>query len=259
MKWPTVLIALALPFLCFSESAAAVDEPWRAVLSLPEPHAVRLETVVDAETLRLGDGRLVRISGLYAPAEAAVSAIVSAAGGRSVRLYNSGTVPDRNGRVSAQIVVVGPAGQPSLWLQGDLLWAGQAFFYPADPMADAPARAMLALESDARREARGLWADAANRVQDARTPATIQPGFRVVEGVVQGVGESRHSLFVNFGPDYRKDFTVVVQRSDREGFAGGLRAVRALQGRHVRVRGLVFQRGGPAIRAMHQQVIEILD
>ncbi len=259
MKWPTVLIALALPILWFLESAGAVDDPWRAVLSDPEPQAVGLEAVVDAETLRLGDGRLVRVSGLYGPAEAAVSAIASSAGGRSVRLYNPATTRDRQGRLSAQIVVVGPAGQPSLWLQGELLRAGQAFFYPAHPMADAPAQAMLALESEARREARGLWADAANRVQDARTPATIHPGFRLVEGVVQGVGESRHSLFVNFGPDYRKDFTIVVQRSDREGFAGGLRTIRALQGRHIRVRGLVFQQGGPAIRAMHQQVIEILD
>ena len=61
--------------------------------------------------------------------------------------------------------------------------------------------------------------------------------FVVVEGVVQDVFQGRDRWFVNFGPDYRTDFTVSVQEKP-------LRTVRQLWpdpenwiGQRVRVRG----------------------
>jgi micrococcal nuclease len=263
MKWPTVLVASVLPFLLAGAGDAAGSDDFLSVMSAPEGQSVILAGAIDAETMRLDDGRLIRPAGIHISGDLGLDGIVAAmrsmAGGSQVWLFGVATDPDRKGRISAQLVFSDQQDRPARWLQGELLTSGRAVYFPSTGLPEPLARMMLEREATARRNGRGVWAEPANQVLSAGAPASIQPGFHLVEGRVVSIGESRHSLFLNFGPDYRKDFTVVVQRSDRDGFNGGLQAVKALKGRQIRVRGYVFQRGGPAIRAMHQQVLEILD
>ncbi len=267
MQWPTAqtLFAAAVVSLAIAgagaRNAGAADR-LDAVLALAPSQPASVDEVVDAETLRLGDGREVRLAGIRAPDGrgnvAVETALRTLTTGQTVRAFGASETADRHGRIAAHVVLDG-AGLAQRWIQAALVEAGLVYVFPDGRAMPQVMEQLLAMESRARAAGRGLWGEAGNRVLQAADPDAITEAFHLVEGKVLAIGESRHSLFLNFGADYRSDFTIVVQRSDRGGFAKGLRDVRALQGRHIRVRGYVFRRGGPAIRAMHQQVIEILE
>src|SRR5690606_15278392 len=108
---------------------------------------------------------------------------------------------------------------------------------------------------------RGLWAlpDYAVRSPDPHALAQELDTFQVVEGVVVSAAETRDFLYLNFGLDYRTDFTVSIAARD-------LRAVRAtgleplaLEGARIRVRGYLHAVNGPMIDVTHAAQIEVLD
>jgi hypothetical protein len=81
---------------------------------------------------------------------------------------------------------------------------------------------LLAREGQARDARRGLWRSWAYRVQDA-TDVTLlgrlTQTYQLVEGMVHAVGEGKKKLYVNFAPDWRNDFTIVVDCPLRGGGA----------------------------------------
>jgi hypothetical protein len=83
--------------------------------------------------------------------------------------------------------------------------------------------------------------------------------FTLVEGRVLSVRESGATIYVNFGRRWSEDFTVTVLRRHERAFASAGMDVKKLQGRHVRVRGFVEERGGPWIEASRPEQIEIAE
>jgi hypothetical protein len=69
----------------------------------------------------------------------------------------------------------------------------------------------------------------------------------------------RRWAYINFGADWRKDFTVSIRRRDLRDFrkAWGER-LKKLEGKAVRVRGWLRLRNGPMIEATHAEQIEVL-
>lgn len=121
------------------------------------------------------------------------------------------------------------------------------------PCADA----LFAAEQTAREAKRGLWADpelgpksAANRGDISR--ATGQ--FAVVEGRVLSVRESGGAVYLNFGTYYTRDFSVTMRKRN----AARLRA-KQLDGKRIRVRGVVEMRRGPYIEATRPEQIETIE
>jgi hypothetical protein len=117
---------------------------------------------------------------------------------------------------------------------------------------------MLALEASARTAGLGLWQNPQFAVRDAARTTTKLSGFQLVEGVVQAVGVGRDRVYLNFGSDWRSDFTLMILRRDASKFPGRLAGLRKLEGQRVRARGWVFHMNGPAIRADHPAMIEVL-
>ena len=71
--------------------------------------------------------------------------------------------------------------------------------------------------------------------------------------------ETRDRIFLNFGADWRTDFTATLASKDRRTFlAAGIDPM-TLDGRRVRVRGWLYDRNGPAIDLTHPEQLEILD
>ena len=65
--------------------------------------------------------------------------------------------------------------------------------------------------------------------------------------------------YLNFGTDYRTDFTVMFDAEDEALFdAAGITA-ETLETRRVRVRGWIEDENGPMIRIDHPDRIELLD
>ena len=71
--------------------------------------------------------------------------------------------------------------------------------------------------------------------------------------VVRGRG------YLNFGDDWREDFTVSIGPRDRRRFETAGIDIEDYEGRLVRVRGWVDSFNGPMIEATHPEQIEVLE
>ena len=117
---------------------------------------------------------------------------------------------------------------------------------------------LLARESQARAAQRGIWALPFYRI---RKPAELDneiDTFQLVEGRVVSAAVVRGRIFLNFGPDYRTDFTVTIAPQDMKFFRSAGLDPRTLQGKTIRVRGWISLQNGPEIEATHPEQIEIL-
>jgi hypothetical protein len=82
--------------------------------------------------------------------------------------------------------------------------------------------------------------------------------YQLVEGTVLAVGEGGGRLYLNFAEDWRRDFTISVDRKDAPAFAAAGIDLKALAGKRLRVRGFLAWRNGPMIEASHPEQIELL-
>lgn len=222
---------------------------------------------LDGDTFVLAGGGEVRLVGIEAPksgpdrssadlrtlAREAHNGLAHLAEGRGVRLDYSGTPRDRYGRWLAQVT-----DEAGLWLNGATIRQGNALVHTT---VDNRGRAheLLALERTARGESRGLWAHPAFRVlADTETPKFIDR-FRLVEGRVLAAAPVQGRLYLNFGADYRTDFTVVIARETVPLFrAAGIKPEEFAE-RRIRVRGWIASWNGPMIEATHPEQIERID
>ncbi len=207
--------------------------------------------VVDARTLLLDGGREVRLAGIDTAAtspNAGPGEILRSLVGRTATLRRIGAEQDRYGRLLVHLFVAENGSER--WIQADLIERGRARME------------LLARESKAREAKLGVWAEPIYGIMRADEPAAVAAArgrFAIVEGKVLSVRESGSTIFVNFGRRWTQDFVVTVAKRNERGFAAAGVAPVRLQGRRVRVRGIVEQRGGPWIEATHPEQIEILE
>ena len=81
----------------------------------------------------------------------------------------------------------------------------------------------------------------------------------LVRGRVQRVARAQDFVYLNFGDDWRSDFTVRVEARQAVRFARAGLELKALEGRNVEVRGLLFQTNGPMIDLTHPRQIETFE
>ena len=252
--------ALALALALSAAFATRAQERAPLPPGLSELDAGHVAEVIDGQTLRLADGRILRLAGIQAPqppltldedavwrrAAEAQEALAGLAAGREVKLYGAGRAlsADRHGRLLAQVT-----GDNGLWLQGALLSAGMGWVLTAPNGKDA-APALYAAEEIARAAGRGIWADPYYAVRCADDLNNATDATRVVQGRVLDVADINGALYLNFGADWRSDFTIRVERRDRRRL-GWREAPNELEGTLVEVRGWVYWFNGPAIDLDH--------
>jgi endonuclease YncB( thermonuclease family) len=225
--------------------------------------------VVDGDTVIIDPPRdgatQIRLVGIQAPklplgrpnfpkwplADEAKSLLEQLTLGRAVSLSYGGRRKDRHGRLLAHLHVGGT------WVQGALLEAGLARVY-SFPDNRAVVPDMLALERKARAQRRGIWSDPFYAI---RTPESVAPdigSFQVVEGRVADVAVVRGRAYLNFGVNWRTDFTVSLAPRVARLFAREGVDIRTYQGKVVRVRGWVKEYNGPMIETTHPEQIEVV-
>jgi endonuclease YncB( thermonuclease family) len=222
---------------------------------------------LDGVVFTLESGEPVRLAGLHvAPrdtpmdgeARAALEALVA---GQELRLRQDEERTDRRGRRLAHVYA--GAGAPDaerVWAQGALLSAGLARV-ETTPRTASMAAEMLAAEAEARAAGRGLWAlpEYAVRTPDPYALAQELDTFQIVEGVVVDAAETRDFFYLNFGLDYRTDFTISIAARDLDEVReAGLEPL-DLEGARIRVRGYLHAVNGPMIDVTHAAQIEVLD
>ena len=222
----------------------------------------------DGATIRLADGREVRLAGVAAPGDmdgspemarqgtAALDALVA---GRRVALHGSGSAADRYGRLLAQVTVEKTL-LGNTWLQEALVLAGAVRVAPGAGAPDC-AQPLLERERVARANRAGLWRDGGFALQKAGSigPLLAAAGrFAIVEGTVRRVGEAGGTLYLDFGRRYNRDFSIIVPREVQAAFAASGVDLRALSGKPVRARGVLFERGGPAVELRVPAALELI-
>ena len=118
---------------------------------------------------------------------------------------------------------------------------------------------LLRSERVARAARRGLWADpnfAPLRRENLDRIAAAQGQFALVEGKVLSVRESGATIYLNFGRRWTRDFTVTILKRHRREFAAAGIDPKGLEGRPIRVRGWIEQRGCPIMDAVAPEQIE---
>ena len=223
--------------------------------------------IVDGDTLVLDDGTRVRLVGIMAPklplgragfrteplAEQAKAALAELTLGRRLTLSYGGRRVDRYGRALAHL-----HDESGAWIQGELLRRGLARVYT---FADnrAVIGEMLAFEAEARLDRRGVWArDDFRIIEVAETPDRLG-SYQVVEGRVVDAAIVGRRAYLNFGADYRDDFTISIAPRDVTTFRRAGVDPLSFGGRRVRVRGWLKSFNGPMIDVTHPEQIEVLD
>lgn len=233
-----------------------------------------VRSVVDGDTLYLASGLKVRLSGIQAPklslgrdyvtdwplsheAKAALSGLVNK---RKLGLYYSGERRDRYDRALAQVFTLDAQGNRDLWVQEEMVRLGMARVYTWPDTHQDSARLYRA-EGQARREGRGIWADEfyAIRKPDPDPLAQDVDSFQIVEGVITATAKVSGLTYLNFGANYRTDFTIAIDKDGAKRFkAYGLDPL-TLEGARVRVRGWIELKNGPTIWLDDPERLEVLD
>ena len=247
--------------------AAAGDETTKPACPLVTFAEARVLSVVDGRTVRLDDGREVRLAGIEIPAtrtgsEADVRAAVALAAlveRNEIVLKHLNPATDRYGRVIAWAFRRTGTGEEQIAALLVATGHAQAAIPPGERACMGE---LMAAERAARGAKLGLWGDpryVSKRAQNPGEIAAARGRFSLVEGQVLSVRDSGGVIYVNFGRRWTEDFTVTIsKRSERLFVERGL-APKSLQGRRVRVRGVVEERGGPWIEAVRPEQIELVD
>jgi hypothetical protein len=184
--------------------------------------------------------------------------------GATVTLRRLAASPDRWGRVAA--LVASPSALPGmapLLLNAVAVGEGLALSDPAD--APLPCRAELTrAEADARNRKLGVWSDLSGVLvsgEQSRDLAEAHAGrFRMVEGRVRRVSESRGQVYVDLGPFGSLSPSLRMQRRNVAHILPSGMDAAALRGRSLRTRGVIETSGDRIWMVLDRASrIEVLD
>lgn len=261
-----LLAALAVPIAAPTVGAEPPPGP-PAPGASAKAEQVRPVEALDGDTLRLADGRLLRLAVIEAPkrpldvaadqpwplAEAARAALAELAVARDWALVPAGTPYDRYGRLLGHLV-----DEEGNWLNAQLVAAGLARVVSRADLR-LWAAALLEVERLARAQGLGLWAVRAYRVLPADEAHFGLNRLALVEGRVRAVATVRQRTYLNFGEDWREDFTVSLEPAVRRLFEREGLEPTGYEGRLLRVRGWVLPVNGTLIEITHPEQIEVLE
>ncbi|EJN10741.1 micrococcal nuclease-like nuclease [Bradyrhizobium sp. YR681] len=219
--------------------------------TLGEGHVAAM---VDARSVRLDDGREIRLAGIEASATTK-QALASLLVGRDVTLRSADDTPDRYGRQGAILFI----GESDVSVQASLLAQGEAIVSAEIADKDCAA-ALMATEAEARRQKKGNWADP-SAIKNAESPDDILAGiglFMVVEGKVLSVRQAGAMTYLNFGRNWTRGFAVTISRRALPAFENAGTSLKSLENKRVRVRGWVEGNTGPRIDARLAGQVELL-
>lgn len=244
------LLFFAASSLLFAGSAM------RAACESPLQGEGQVSAVLDARTLRLDDGREVRLSGIEIPKTVETSGadwLRQHVLHQKMALHGLDDMPDRYGR---QHIFARLDGRTET-LQGALIEAGYAI--AAGNTSDKACLTELReTERRAENARRGIWSRT-DFVHDAGRPDEIlkyMGRFTLVEGTILSARQAGATLYLNFSKRRIQGFAVTISRRMMLGFAAADMTAATLQGQRVRVRGWISQHGGPRIEARFPSQIE---
>lgn len=199
-----------------------------------------------AGALALAGGREARLAGIAVREPRALLSL----SGKPAALFPVPPGETRYRQIPAHIVL-----EDGAWLQERLLREGAAVVMPVYEKESTRLAALLEAEQAARADRAGIWARPGREIFCAAKGDDAFDRFAIVQGRVVEAAEVGSVIYLNFGADYRTDFTVKIAKRDLGSLgAEAAAAVKRLTAGGnpdmvAEARGWVFWNGGPMIAA----------
>ena len=271
---------IAFYFLILIITAAAHAENWAndmaddAINHLKRCGSGIVTSVETGDKLTLDGGTRVVLAGIRAPSYLYKDTVFDPARswpfskqskdylskislGKSITLHCQGTGKarniDRHGRTIAHAMLSGKS------INQSMIKYGWAFAYPYKTQ-NSVAQRYYNGEDHARAAKRGIWRDTTYQPLSADRPKDIPIGkFVIIKGTVKKHGKARQDHYLNFGDDWKSDFTIKLSKTSvkhiekRLGFP-----LKALEGKQIEVRGWSEYGGGPMIDLVHTARLRLI-
>lgn len=272
----TTWFAVALLMGAGASDAAAkerVKKANKAEVAKVEVFSGRVVRVVDGDTLVLDGDRRVRLLDINTPelahdgaaaqagGKAAADALRALTFGHNVTVQSGPQKKDKFDRLLGHVFL-----ENGSWVNGTLVRDGYAHVYTfAENAVYGPQ--LLAYEAQARVAKRGIWALPnwqTRRAADCCAKADIGT-FKLVQGTVKAAAHVKTAsggrTYLNFGDDWRTDFSLFVADKDSKWFkkAGIVNIGDYYRGKTVRMRGFLQPVNGVLVRVTHPNQLEIME
>ena len=255
----------------------------------PSPKECRLTSgptrlvsrIIDAHTLRLDDGSELVLSDIYTLPRYQPTIKGAATDpqkhqtedikflkeltlGKAIKLKFDRKFIDRYGRRTAHVYTV--AGGKEIWIQAEMIKHGYAMVASGGQKTTRHAiqnciKLLLKQEASARIYNRGHWgthlfeAKSAGRSKDL---AAATQTFQLIEGRVRRISENNGRLYLNFGRNWKNDFTISLNKRVLKLLKMQPVDIAGLKGKYIRVRGWIENSYGPMIRLRRPGDLEII-
>lgn len=229
---------------------------------------IKVIEVIDGDTVRLANGKLLRYIGIDTP-ELTIRKNKTFYSdpqpfSQQAKEFNEKLVEnkfitiefdvekfDRYGRILGYCFV------GDTFVNAKLLEEGFAVLYTY-PSNVKYADLFLGLQKQARRQKRGLWG--AYDVIDSGRAAEFINQIRTVTGLVLDSYQSKSCVYLNFGRDYKTDFTVVIFNNCLKFFEqNNINPREYYKGKHIEVTGRIKEYNGPEIIVCRPYEIRVSD
>lgn len=208
----------------------------------------------DGNTLIFEDGQRIELAAVIAPelwpsdtphkswpyAVQSQTALDRITRGQKVALLCEGETKTYQGAFLAHVVL--PDGR---WLQHILVASGTVYVFPRASHISG-IDTLYQAEDHAREQSLGLWS---MNPQTLRTPeGPPQTGwFQIVTGKILSTGKGADRTYLNFGTNWRRDFTIEIPRAAEKLFARSGLDPTLWQNKTIEARGWIDWKGGPRL------------
>ncbi len=257
---------ITLFLILFFASSLGQTEPSDLRQKLKKSTTQKVIKINDGDTVILKDQTRVRLVGIQAPklplgrknfkgwplgfeSKKILSDLVL---GKYVTLYFGGQRQDRYGRALAHLFL-----NDGVWVQGEMLKYGMARVYTfPDNRAITPE--MLAYEQIARQNNSGIWAMDFYKAKAQETSEKFHNSFQLVTGIVRNIAKIRGTYYLNFGDEWKEDFTIVIKSRAARKFIKAEIDPQNYEGKKIEVRGWLKSYNGPMIEVTHPEQLMII-
>ena len=266
--WPKqILVMISVFMLAFVSMGLRVPD-------LKAGEVGQARSVLDGDTLYLQTGLKVRLAAIQAPklplgragfeawplGEESKATLDRLTKGKTLQLYYGGERRDRYDRALAQLFTLDDRGAKDMWLQEEMVRLGMARVYTwPDTFQDA--KRLYQAEIKARDAKRGIWGNDYYRIRGPEPDRLAQDvdSYQIVQGIVTSTADVRGQIYLNFGANYKTDFTIAIAKRDRKRFENSGFDPLSLEGATIRVRGWIELSNGPMIWLDHPERLEVLN
>ncbi|MBK9563208.1 MAG: thermonuclease family protein [Micavibrio sp.] len=225
-----ILVLFLIAANCFINAAYAETVPRLPsgdFSELRRTGMVNVKAVIDPQTIQLEDGHIVRLTGIdfpdFNPDEpgdfslTAMQILRDMLVGKTVLLYQ--TVNREEGRINrmGQDIAQIQRESDKAWVQGTLLSLGLARVRTAQRNPEM-AQQMYDLEQTAMKDKAGIWENY-SKVLPPEEAEAHEGSFQIVEGRIESAALKQNRIYLNFGKDWKTDFTISIAPEDKRAFS----------------------------------------